>query len=79
MDTHELLLNRMVTLDTDFEPWGKRYRDAADCSCGCKHYAKLEGELGEDWGVCINPESPRAGLLTFEHQGCPQFKGEGSK
>ena len=26
-----------------------------------------------DWGVCANPKSPRAGLLTFEHQGCPEF------
>jgi len=26
-----------------------------------------------DWGVCANPKSPRAGLLTFEHQGCPAF------
>jgi len=23
--------------------------------------------------VCANPKSPRAGLLTFEHQGCPAF------
>jgi hypothetical protein len=27
-----------------------------------------------DWGVCVNPVSPRVGLLTFEHQGCPQFE-----
>jgi hypothetical protein len=27
-----------------------------------------------DWGVCANPASPRVGLLTFEHQGCPQYE-----
>ena len=24
--------------------------------------------------MCANPESPRAGLLTFEHMGCPQYE-----
>lgn len=27
-----------------------------------------------DWGVCANAASPRVGLLTFEHQGCPQYE-----
>jgi hypothetical protein len=35
---------------------------------------KLANEIGNDWGVCSNPESPRAGLLTFEHQGCTAFQ-----
>lgn len=39
-----------------------------DCSCGCYYFIELEGN--GDWGVCCNPESPRAGLLTWEHQGC---------
>ena len=39
-----------------------------DCSCGCYFFLWL-AECG-DWGVCCNPESPRAGLLTWEHQGC---------
>jgi hypothetical protein len=30
----------------------------------------LLGDLQTDWGVCTNPKSPRAGLLTFEHMGC---------
>ena len=30
-----------------------------------------------DWGVCINPTSPRAGSLTFEHHGCEQFESQG--
>ncbi len=45
-----------------------------DCSCGCKYYVGLNGELGADWGVCINPKSERRGMLTFEHMGCFQFK-----
>jgi len=45
-----------------------------DCSCGCKRFLKLPGKLGMDWGVCANANSPRVGLLTFEHQGCEQFE-----
>lgn len=63
-------------LPSDFEPYGQRERDGADCSCGCKHFLKLPGKLGYDWGICANPASPRAGLLTFEHQGCEQFEGD---
>jgi hypothetical protein len=29
-----------------------------------------------DWGACANPESARAGLLTFREQGCWQFEPE---
>lgn len=71
--THEQLVQLMVCKPTDFEPWGERERDSADCSCGCKFYHTLEGHRGADWGVCWNPASPRVGLLTFEHQGCPEF------
>ena len=39
-----------------------------DCSCGCDYFLNLQDS--GDWGVCCNPESPRAGLLTWEHQGC---------
>ena len=55
---------------------GERERDGPDCSVGCKYFLKLPGKLGMDWGVCSNPASPRAGLLTFEHQGCEQFEDE---
>ena len=59
----------------DFEPYGPRRRlTASDCSCGCKWFHTLSGPPSLDWGVCGNPASPRAGLLTFEHQGCPEFK-----
>jgi hypothetical protein len=34
----------------------------------------LTGDVGLDWGICANAKSPRAGLLTFEHQGCPDFE-----
>lgn len=39
----------------------------------CPWYVPLEGRLGADWGVIVNPESSRFGLLTFEHDdcGCP--------
>jgi hypothetical protein len=74
---HERLLELAVEMESDFEPYGKRSRDgegSADCSCGCRHFAVLDGALGADWGVCMNKNSPRAGLLTFEHQGCPAFE-----
>ena len=45
-----------------------------DCSSGCRHFIPLEGEVGKDWGVCSEPRSPRAGLLTFEHMGCSFFE-----
>lgn len=44
--------------------------DKPDCSCGCVFHHCLAGITGMDWGVCCCPESPRAGLLTFEHMGC---------
>ncbi len=44
-----------------------------DCSCGCRYFYTLSGALGADWGVCANPASHRAGLLTWEHQGCRAF------
>jgi len=72
---HEHLHSICHHLSSDFQPYGERERDGADCSCGCKHFLKLPGKLGMDWGVCANSASPRAGLLTFEHQGCEQFEG----
>ncbi len=74
---HQLLLDLVVTKESDFAPYGKRDREGEhwqDCSCGCRHFATLEGPLSADWGVCLNRRSPRAGLLTFEHQGCPEFE-----
>jgi hypothetical protein len=48
--------------------WRDEARDYPDCSAGCRHFVKLDGDLGFDWGVCSNVNGPRAGLLTFEHQ-----------
>ena len=45
-----------------------------DCSSGCRYFFPLEGKHGMDWGVCTEPRSPRAGLLTFEHMGCPFYE-----
>ncbi len=79
-ELHEILWSLCRRLPSDFAPYGERDRDTADpcadCSCGCRHYVPLSGELGADWGVCANANSPRAGLLTFEHQGCPHFESE---
>lgn len=77
--THEMFLKKTQNLPTDFAPYGTRDRDkdwAPDCSCGCLHFRTLDGLAGGDWGVCSNPKSPRAGLLTFEHAGCPQYEDE---
>jgi hypothetical protein len=64
--SNEKLWRVLKKLPTDFEPYGKRKRKAN----------KLAGQLGQDWGVCANLQSPRAGLLTFEHQGCPQYEAD---
>jgi hypothetical protein len=78
MKNHDDCWECCKKLQTDYKPYGKLNRDLtedySDCSAGCKHYVPLEGKLGYDWGVCLNPESRRCGLLTFEHQGCPYFE-----
>lgn len=78
-EMHQHLLSLVHRLPSDFEPYGNRSRDedwGPDCSCGCKYFLPIEGKLGLDWGVCANPNSPRVGLLTFEHQGCPAFESD---
>lgn len=73
-DIHTQLMAVLVRLPTDYTDYGgeverwKDDNDYPDCSCGCRWFVPLDGELGWDWGVCGNPNSPRAGLLTFEHQ-----------
>jgi len=58
-------------LPTDYTDYGgevERWQDPSkgylDCSSCCRHWWALDS----DWGVCKNPRSPRAGLLTWEHQ-----------
>jgi hypothetical protein len=74
-DDHWHLHAVCIHLPTDYEPYGYRVRTGADCSCGCIWFLKLQTHQ-MDWGVCSNPQSPRCGLLTFEHQGCAFFTGE---
>jgi len=82
--THEQLWKVCQRKPGDYEPYGKHNRLSAtrpalilsDCSGGCKWYHTLIGPASLDWGVCGNQASHRAGLLTFEHQGCPEFEQE---
>src|SRR5712692_8140477 len=40
-------------------------------ACFCPYYVPLKGlALGLDWGVVVNPSSPKFGHLVFEHDGC---------
>jgi hypothetical protein len=60
-------------LASDWDPHGKRRwlgrREARpDCDT-CRWFAELF-RTSPDWGACANPESERAGLLTFREQGC---------
>jgi hypothetical protein len=74
--THENLLAVCKRLPTDYTDYGGevvRWADEdhhayPDCSCDCRWAAWLAGDLGADWCVCTNPDAPRLGLLTFEHQ-----------
>jgi hypothetical protein len=76
--THEQLWAVCRKLPTDYKPYGDRSNDerGGDCSTSCKWFHELVSDRGMDWGVCFNPASPRAGLLTFEHQGCRVFEYE---
>lgn len=85
MSMHDHLLKIVKRLPTDYSNFGdvKRWEKDdlpyPDCSCGCKHFLVLEGTLGMDWGICSKADSPRAGLLTFEHQagfGCFEMEEE---
>jgi hypothetical protein len=52
--------------------WEDPEGDYPDCSCECKWFKPLYDEERQswdtDWGVCSNPNSPRSGMLTWEHQ-----------
>lgn len=75
-DRHAELLAVVKPHPADYAPTGDAGTEGPDCSCGCRWYVPLRGQLGGDWGVCSNPQSHRAGLLTFEHQGCWSFEGD---
>lgn len=73
-ELHNELMFVVVKLFSDYEPYGKIKRwehdneSYPDCSMGCKYFKTLSGELGADWGVCVNRKSKRFSMLTFEHQ-----------
>lgn len=81
--SHDHLWSVTKRFPEDYAPHGSVDRwevgAGSDCSCGCRWFAKLEGDLGMDWGVCTNPASHRVGLLTFEHMGCSKFEPEGDE
>jgi len=57
-------------LPTDHEPCG-----AGGPNCeACRWFQPLLRAGALDWGVCANAQSPRAGLLTYQEQGCPHFE-----
>lgn len=81
------LFDILRILPTDYEEYGgeiKRWADPEknypDCSVGCKYFLPLcEDEFKNDWGICCKKGSPRAGLVTWEHQAgfdCFEFKEE---
>ncbi len=72
MATHKQL--QLVLRDQEEYMSGKYSGERPDCSCSCKFFHKLTGDVGMDFGVCYNPLSPRAGLLTFEHMSCDQYE-----
>jgi hypothetical protein len=77
--TDEQLWQACRKLPSDFEPYGQRrwqgdQKDRPDCAT-CGWFVELFRSW-PDWGACANPQSPRAGLLTFWEQGCWQHEPE---
>lgn len=73
--THEALWAVCKKLPEDHAGYGDPDRPHnPQCVEGCRFYHILNGYRGADWGVCANPASHRAGLLTFEHQGCGEYE-----
>jgi hypothetical protein len=62
----------VVVPDPDFRE-GQHQPPWLQCF-SCAYYHELHGEHGADWGVCFNPQSPRKGLLSWEHFGCAEWK-----
>ena len=60
-------------LPSDWEPHGQRRwhgKEEARPDCdSCVWFAEIF-RSSPDWGTCANPESERAGLLTFRQMGC---------
>jgi hypothetical protein len=67
---------------SDWEPyggrrWHGRRESRPDCDT-CRWFVELF-RTWPDWGACANPESARAGLLTFREQGCWQHEAENER
>lgn len=70
------ILHRLPTDYSDYGGEVKRWEDSnlsyPDCST-CLYFRRLASldmnrHTDDDWGVCTNLQSPRRGLLTWEHQ-----------
>lgn len=48
----------------------KRDGNSYNQAMHCPYYVNLEGVLGMDWGIIVNPESDKFGELVFEHDDC---------
>jgi hypothetical protein len=75
--TDEELWEACRKLPSDWEPhgqrrWPGRREDRPDCDT-CRWFLELF-RTSPDWGACANPESERAGLLTYREQGCWQHE-----
>ena len=70
-EMHQILCNKFYKGDLgdwwDLLPEGDRWQPDA---MSCPYYANLEGTLGSDWGVILNPASEKFGQLVFEHDWC---------
>lgn len=66
-ELHRLLVDQSISPEYRSGDW------AAGQALLCPYYVALEGRLGADWGVIVNPESARFAQVTFEHDdcGCP--------
>lgn len=76
-ELHHWLIERCKS-DVAKERWATRDREIGAQALHCPYYVPLEGTLGSDWGVIVNPDSSRFALLTFEHDdcGCPPAADE---
>jgi hypothetical protein len=76
-DVHwKLIAQRDVLTKTlNSQVWDDGYVQAQ--ALFCPYYDPVEGALGGDWGVIVNPESLKFGQLVFEHEwcGCPGEDG----
>ncbi|SRR6266571_4995003 len=65
---HELLCQKL--LSEEYIKGAYQGDNVWKQACFCPYYVPLKGELGSDWGVIVNPTSPKFGQLVFEHDGC---------